>query len=116
PARELWKAREGLALPLGKPDPADTSHVPDRVATGENLLILQARIHHAVEPVEFVAATLKRVGHLLRRVAPEVIGLARLRPEIGHLPEQPFVDRDPPAFACRIEPPGFAAEVLQDRP
>ena len=51
-----------------------------------------------------------------RRVAAEVVGLAGLRAEVGHLPEQPLVDlRRGRARSRRIELAGLAAEVLQDR-
>ena len=44
-----------------------------------------------------------------------MVALARLRAEIGHLPEQPLIDLDAGALAGRIEFAGLAAEILQDR-
>src|SRR6267142_5443733 len=43
------------------------------------------------------------------------MALAGFGPEIGHLPEQPLIDRDPAAFVGRIELAGLAPEILQDR-
>jgi hypothetical protein len=37
------------------------------------------------------------------------------RPDAAHLPEQPLVNFNARAFVRRIELPGLAAEILQDR-
>ena len=39
PALEVRQLRQILALPLGKPHPADTGHIGDRIASGEKFVI-----------------------------------------------------------------------------
>src|SRR5437762_828441 len=59
PALEMREARKRLGtllflLPLEQPDPADTGHISNRIAAGQEAAILQPRVHHAVEPVQLV--------------------------------------------------------------
>src|SRR5215204_4536228 len=103
PALEMGKARERLSLTFEQPDPADAGHVGDRIGASKETAALQARVHHAINPVHLVAEAVKRVRHLLGRIAAEVVGLAGLGPEIGHLPEQPLVHRYTRALTSWIE-------------
>ena len=89
-------------------------HIGDRVAAGEKFTGGHARVHDAEQPIDLVGIAFDRIGDHLRRVAPEVIGLARHRPETAHLPEQPLVDGDTRALIARVEAAGLAAEILQD--
>src|SRR5262249_42193296 len=98
---------------LSKLHPAYASHVGDRVAAGEKLTGGEARIHDAEQPIDLVGVAVDGVGDRLRRVAPEVVGLARHRPETAHLPQQPLVDGDPGALIARVKTTSLAAEILQ---
>src|SRR5262245_509121 len=104
-----------MAVALGAARPADAGDVGDRVAAGNELPVREPPIHHAVDPVHFIAEARNGVGQLLERIVAEVVGLPCLGTEIGHLPEQPMVDLDARAFVLRIEFAGLAAEILQDR-
>ena len=49
------------------------------------------------------------------RVVAEVVRLAAVGAEVGHLPEQPLLHLDAGALVGGIELAGLAAEILQDR-
>src|SRR5262249_52780690 len=115
PALEIRKLLEVLSLPTPVAGPADARHIGDRIATGEKIAILQAAIHHAIEPVDLVGEALGGVRRLRGRVETEVMTPAGLGAEIGHLPEQPLIDFNTSALIARIELAGLAPEILQDR-
>src|SRR5262245_58696054 len=115
PAPDVWKAAQVMAVALGAARPADAGDVGDRVTAGNELPVREPPIHHAVDPVHFIAEARDGVGQLLERIVAEVVGLPGLGTEIGHLPEHPLVDLDARAFVLRIEFAGLAAEILQDR-
>ena len=115
PALEMRERFELAALPLGQSHPSDARHIGDRIGASEKVPVFQPRVHHAVDAVHLVAEALDGVVDLLGRITAEVVRLAGLRPEVRHLPEQPFVDRDAAPFVGGIEFSGLAAEVLQDR-
>src|SRR5262245_65076305 len=48
PALDMRKLSEVLSLPFGEPRPADAGHVGDRVTPGQELMICQPRVHHAI--------------------------------------------------------------------
>src|SRR6516164_1455642 len=104
-----------MAMALGAARPADTRNVGDGITPGEKFTILKLLVHDSVDAIHLVHEPVDGVWELVDRVVAKMTGLARLRPEIGHLPEQPLFHRDPGAFVFRVEFPGLAAEILQDR-
>src|SRR5260370_31892822 len=75
---------------------------------------MEPPVHDAVKPAHLVAEAFDGVSQFFRRIMPEVIVLACLGAEIGHLPEQPLGDFDATALVLGIEFSGLAAEILQD--
>ena len=62
-----------------------------------NARFFEPRVHHAEQTVELVAEAVDRIVLLLAGgIAAEVVRLAGLRSEVGHLPEQPLLDFNTP--------------------
>src|SRR3954464_3430080 len=114
PASDIRKAAEVVAVALGPARPADARHVSDRVGPGKEFTVPESRVHHAVDPAHLIAEALDGVGKFLRCISAEMVCLPGLGTEIGHLPEQPLIDFDAPALVMGIEPPGLAAEILEN--
>jgi hypothetical protein len=105
-----------MAMALCPRSPADAGNVGDGIASGEELTIRQPFVHDAVNAMHLVHEAVDGVGELVRRIVAEMVRLAGLGPEIGHLPKQPLLDFDPAALILGIELAGLAAEILQNRP
>ena len=76
PALQMREVIDVLVLPLPDVDPADASHVGDRVFAGEEVAVLQPRIHNAVETIDLVLVALDGVRQRLARIMFEMIELA----------------------------------------
>src|SRR5262249_3587001 len=114
PAPEVRELRKLLPHAPGEAHPTHARYVGNRITAGEKFVTSKARVHNAEQPIDLVGVAVDGVGDLLRRVEPEVIGLARHRSEPTHLPEQPLVDGDAGALVARIELAGLASEILQN--
>ena len=82
---------------------------------GDVLLRREPPVHHAVEALGLVAVAIDRVGDLLRRVEPEVMGLAQHRPDAAHLEHQPLQRLVAAAQVGGQEAPGLGGQIDQDR-
>ncbi len=105
PAGEMRKIGEVLPVALPAPRPTDARHVGDRVAAREIIVVGEAHVHHAKQPIDLVAVAVDRIGELVGGVDAEVIGLAAHRTEPTHLPEQSLADGDPLAWVVAAELP-----------
>src|SRR5690554_5880889 len=116
PVLQEWEIFKPLALVLIGYDPAPAGHISNRVASSKIVPVLQALVHHAIEPVRLVGIPLDCIGYLVLGVLTEVMGLARHRTKPSHLPEQPLVNLNSRPLGGRIEPASLASEILKDSP
>src|SRR5262245_10762925 len=116
PAPEARKLAQVLAVWGVRHDPRIAGDVRDRVrSTTEVVPALQPAIEHRVEAPQFPRVALDRLGYSRRRVDSEVAGLARHRPQPGHLPEQPFQGFDAGTAVLGQQLAGLLREIKEDR-
>ena len=98
------------------PGPAEDRKIGDRQRAGDEFVVGEAAIEHAVEPARLRHVALQAVGAVLLVLQrDEMMHLARHRPEAAHLPHQPFIDRDALGQRLGQEFAGLLAEIEQDR-
>ena len=103
-----------LALLLPAIDPANASHVGDRIFAGEEFAVGEPFVHHAIEPIHFVNIAGNGIGNCLAGIVLEMMHLPAHRPDAADLPEQPLVNLDAAALVGGIELAGLATKILQD--
>src|SRR5512135_611846 len=104
------------ALALGKAQPGNDRHVGDGVfAAGDELRLDEPALEHAVQPVRLVPVAVHRVLDLLRRIAEEMVRLAKHRADVPHLEHHPL--HHVPALAQILgqEFAGLGGEVKEHR-
>src|SRR5579872_3237441 len=120
PALHVREFAEVDAAHVGVGHPRIADHVGDRVfAGGQPFLVVQAKVHDAVEPVGFVVEALHRVSEvavvLVHGGAAEVALLAELGALVAGLPVHPLGDLVFRMRLLRPEHPALFSEIHHDR-
>src|SRR3990167_8405815 len=104
-----------LVLPTAQPrEDGDVGHAV--LVAGDEFLVGQLLVHHAIEPPGFVGVAVDGVLDLLRRIQAEVVRLAQHRAHASHLEHQPLQHLELRAVRLRQELAGPGREVEQDGP
>src|SRR5262249_27421513 len=90
PALHVCIGVEIDSLPFVSRDPWPDGDVGDGVGVGDEFVLGEPAVEHAVEPMRLLEIPLFRVGRLTLVVFHKVMDLAEHRAGSAHLPHQPF--------------------------
>ena len=102
-------------MPFVARDPGIDGDVGDRILVGEALVLGEMAVHHAVQPLRFLAVAFAAVRDLVLLRAHEVVRLAEHRPDAAHLEHEPLQRDVLVTYRARQKFAGLAGEVNEDR-